>query len=406
MLAVHTESPALPSPANPFAAVGHPDPYPYYAALAARHPFDFDASLGLWVAAGPQAVAAVLRHPACGVRPVGARVPAALTDGAAGDWFGELVRMNDGAAHASLKPWLSARLATLRTDAAAISRLREASQAACADAYLACGDSPPARLDDFVFRQPIYALAAWLGVAPAQWADVYDDVHTLVAAMAEAGSPSPRKEVLARGHRAAATLRHRIDDWLDNGAAPGTWLRETARRAARGEGPDDDALAANIAGLFTQTHDACAGLVANSLRRIARRATALVQPDELRTAAAVVGEILRLDPPVQNTRRFLLAPAVIGERTLAPGEGILVLLAATPATDATHATHAHDNLAPTFGQGPHTCPGHSPAVTVAAVGVQAILASRVDLKMLAGGTACHPLANVRIARFDSAASTR
>ena len=170
-------------------------------------------------------------------------MPAALTDGAAGDWFGELVRMNDGAAHASLKPWLSARLATLRTDAAAISRLREASQAACADAYLACGDWPPARLDDFVFRQPIYALAAWLGVAPAQWADVYDDVHTLVAAMAEAGSPSPRKEVLARGHRAAATLRHRIDDWLDNGAAPGTWLRETARRAARGEGPDDDALA-------------------------------------------------------------------------------------------------------------------------------------------------------------------
>ncbi|VVE18254.1 cytochrome p450 oxidoreductase [Pandoraea morbifera] len=403
MLAVHTESSARQSPANPLAAVSHPDPYPYYAALAARQPFDFDASLGLWVAAGSHAVAAVLRHPACGVRPLEARVPAALNDGAAGDWFRELVRMNDGAAHASLKPWLSTRLATLRPDAGAISRLREASQAACADAYLSCGDSPTTRLDDFVFRQPIYALAAWLGVAPAQWADVHDDVQRLVAAMAEAASPSPRKEVLARGHRAAATLRNRVDDWLDNGAAPGTWLHETSRRAARDESPDDNALAANIAGLFTQTHDACAGLVANSLRRIARRATALAQPDALRTAAAVVGEVLRLDPPVQNTRRFLHAPAVIGERTLAPGDAILVVLAAAPATDA---THAHDSLAPTFGQGQHTCPGHAPAVTLAAVGVQAILASHIDLKSLAGGTACHPLANIRIARFDSDPPTR
>lgn len=69
-------------PANALAAVAHPDPYPYYRALAEERPFDFDASLGMWVAAGPGALTEVLNHPALGVRPAGARVPAALASGA------------------------------------------------------------------------------------------------------------------------------------------------------------------------------------------------------------------------------------------------------------------------------------------------------------------------------------
>jgi hypothetical protein len=38
-------------PHNPIAAVTHPDPYPYYAALTARTPLYRDETLGLWVAA-------------------------------------------------------------------------------------------------------------------------------------------------------------------------------------------------------------------------------------------------------------------------------------------------------------------------------------------------------------------
>lgn len=400
MLAVTAESPTLQPPANALAAVVHPDPYPFYASLAARRPLDYDASLGLWVAAGPQVMAAVLRHADCGVRPIGARVPAALADGAAGDWFGALVRMNDGPVHAAMKPWLNARLATLRADAATLGRLREASQAACADAYLACGDALAARLDDYVFRQPIYALAAWLGVAPAQWAEVYDDAHKLVTAMAESAKPAPRINVLAHGHQAATSLRHRVDRWLDDAHAPGSWLRDTARAAARDEAVDYGALAANVMGLFTQAHDACAGLVANSLRRLARCATQTSQTAGLSVAANAVREVVRFDPPVQNTRRFLHANVVIGERTLSRGDAILVVLAAAPTQDLP------DDVAWTFGQGAHACPGRSPATTLATVGVQAILDSGVDLPALAGGTAYHPLGNVRIARFSPDGTTR
>ncbi|QHE91362.1 hypothetical protein PI93_022330 [Pandoraea fibrosis] len=402
-VALHTVAP----PANPLAAVVHPNPYPYYASLAERRPFDFDASLGMWVAAGPEALAAVLRHPTCGVRPAGATVPHALTDGAAGDWFGALVRMNDGAAHAAMKPWLKTRLAALRTERATLAKLHEASQAAFADAYLACGEGLTARLDDFVFRQPIYALAAWLGVPSSQWTDVYDNVRKLVAAMAESAKPSPRADVLTCGHNSAAALRRRATHWLDGEVGSDTWLHGTARSALSDDAIDYDALTANVVGLFTQAHDACAGLVANSLRRLARHASPspscaatgrTAVPANLSVAIAAVGEVIRLDPPVQNTRRFVHAPVVICERTLARGDQILVVLAAGPAGASS------DDTAWTFGRHAHACPGQTPASTIAAVGVQTILDNTVDLVSTANGTAYHPLGNVRIARFHADAA--
>lgn len=385
-------------PANAAEAVTHPDPYPYYASLATRRPFAFDASLGLWVAAGPQALTEVLSHPACEVRPAGAVVPAALANGPAGEWFGALVRMNDGPAHAAMKPWLKAQLATLHADRDALVRLRDASQAACADAYLASGDAPDARLDDFVFRQPIYGLAAWLGVPAAQWTEVHEDVQLLVAAMAEAGKPSPRADVLAHGHRAASALRLRAARWLDNDAATNTWLREVARRAAGNDSVDFDALTANVVGLFTQTHDACAGLVANSIRRLARSADvapASADATDLGVAIRTISDVIRFDPPVQNTRRFLHAPAVICEQALAPGDAILAVLASAPPSATP------DGMEWTFGTGAHACPGRSPASTIAAVGVHAIRQSGEDLSSLASGTAYHPLGNIRIARFSA-----
>lgn len=60
-------------PADPLEAVAHPDPYPYYAALARERPFYHDDRLGLWVAAGPQAIRAVLTCPAARVRRPGTR---------------------------------------------------------------------------------------------------------------------------------------------------------------------------------------------------------------------------------------------------------------------------------------------------------------------------------------------
>jgi hypothetical protein len=39
-----------PFPTDPIAAVSHPDPYPYYAALRSRGDLQRDDALGLWLA--------------------------------------------------------------------------------------------------------------------------------------------------------------------------------------------------------------------------------------------------------------------------------------------------------------------------------------------------------------------
>ena len=95
-------------PEHAVAAVTHPDPYPYYAELVAKRPFQRDGTLGFWVAASAAAVTAVLTSELCRVRPVSEPVPKALVGTAAGDVFGRMVRMNDGAYHVRLKPSVSA----------------------------------------------------------------------------------------------------------------------------------------------------------------------------------------------------------------------------------------------------------------------------------------------------------
>ena len=81
---------------SPIRAVTHPDPYPYYATLAAERPFGYDEALCMWVAADAGHVAAVLGEPVLRVRPPAEPVPAGIAGTAAGQVFGHLVRMTDG----------------------------------------------------------------------------------------------------------------------------------------------------------------------------------------------------------------------------------------------------------------------------------------------------------------------
>ena len=88
-------------PENLLQAAAHADPYPYYAALLAYRPIYREDKIGLWVALGADAVAAVLESPLCRVRPVAETVPATIAGSKAGDVFGNLVRMSDGERHAT-----------------------------------------------------------------------------------------------------------------------------------------------------------------------------------------------------------------------------------------------------------------------------------------------------------------
>ena len=90
-----------------------------------------------------------------------------------------------------------------------------------------------------------------------------------------------------------------------------------------------EVIVANRIGLLIQSHDATAGLIGNTLVALERhpdtRERVAADPDLL---PAVLLEVLRHDPPVQNTRRFVARDGVVAGQEMREGDAVLVLLAA------------------------------------------------------------------------------
>ena len=92
----------LQAPTDPIAAVGHPDPYPHYAALRAESGLHWFADRKLWALVSAPLVTAAFNLAQAKVRPPGEPIPAFLEGTRAGDFFGRLARMT--AARSSARP--------------------------------------------------------------------------------------------------------------------------------------------------------------------------------------------------------------------------------------------------------------------------------------------------------------
>jgi cytochrome P450 len=358
----------VPPPADPVAAVTHPHPYPYYADLAARAPFHRDPALGLWVACGGAAIGAVLRSPACRVRPPSEPVPRALAGTPAAEVFGQLIRMNDGAHHGRWRPPVTAALDAL----APADVLDEARRGA---------SELPAHPAAITHGLPARVLARLLGVPSAGLDQVVAWTGQLVRCFAPGASPV----ALAEGQAAAVALRDRIGEAIGRGTGG---LLAGVARDHEADRESRETVVANAVGLLTQSWDATAGLIGNTL-------VALGRGDDAEDLPRVVEEVLRRDPPVQNTRRFVAEEVLLGGHRLQEGDAILVVLAA-----ASRDRGAAE--APTFGQGPHACPGARLARLIAQAGVERVLSGGADLVRLAGTVTYHPLVNARVPAFPPA----
>ncbi|MBB2919674.1 cytochrome P450 [Cupriavidus alkaliphilus] len=371
---------------DPLSAVTHPDPYPYYRELAASRPFFRDARLGLWVAAGPREVAAVLAHADCRVRPPAQPVPPALAGTAAGDLFGRLVRMNDGAAHAPLKALLMPMLA-------AVDPVQAAQQAAAMAQVLDAGDGartamPAASVNRWLFALPVVALASVLGLPVARDRDTVVEVAQQVAAFAAAQSPLADTDSVRAGAEAARWLGTWLASSLACGVAADGPL-PALQHAALAAGIEAQAVAANIIGLLVQACEATAGLAGNTLLWLGRDPSAGGMPLQ-----GVVARVAQDDPPVQNTRRFLAADAELCGHAVKAGDTVLVLLAAASCSGL-----ADDARAWTFGHGRHACPGDRLAQALAAATVAALRARGAEPAALARAFRYRPSLNARIAHF-------
>lgn len=362
---------------TPIQAVVSADPYPYYATLVAERPLAFDPDVNAWVAAGATEVAAVLRHPALRVRPPAEPVPAGIVGTPAGDVFGSLVRMTDGESQQRLKAVLLGALGAV--DEAAVRNLARARTRAARDAGLG----------DVMFGVPARVVAALGGLD----GDAETDAARLIGDFVQCIPPSATPEQ----QQAAAVAAARLRELLELPAEPRPGLLADLVREATAAGWDSgDAVLANAIGLLSQTYDATAGLIGNSLVALAR---GLAKPGD---PVAFVREVARFDAPVQNTRRFAAEPVRVAGADVEPGQAVLVLLAAAnrdPAANTDPDVFRPERAEPrlfTFGAGAHQCPGQRIATTIAAAVVEELLAGGFDPGALPEEITYRPSANARI----------
>ncbi len=367
-------------PASPVAAATHPNPYPYYARLVAERPLYRDEGLGLWVASGASEVAEILASDACHVRPPAERVPRSLGDSSTAHIFRRLVRMNDDERHCPLKRAIVATLDGIEHCAASDAAQQRA--AALGASLLANGDY--AGLTHFIFALPVQTTAALLGVPEAQLAAVTECVEGFVDGISPLATPAD----LEKGGRAASRLLESFADMLtaQRASNSNTLLNVLAREArAAGRGLDD-LIIANGIGLLSQTYEATAGLIGNTLLALSRGPAVLAAA---RTAPALVAglvhHVLRADPPTQSTRRFVTHDIGIAGQPLRAGDAVLVMLAAAGRDPVINAHpddfDPNDDALPlaNFGAGRHACPASELAPLIAAAAVNYLLASAVRL---------------------------
>jgi cytochrome P450 len=341
-------------------AATQPDPYPFYTELLQGPLLPYDTASGCYLASRVAVISGVLQHPAARVRPVGQPVPAALQGHRCGEVFAALLRMTDGPRQQQLKAILQRQLAAITP-----AQLTELCQAVLHEAI---GSVRPdaTQINQLIYQTPVRVMAQFLGMQPAAArlaATAIADFVRCLPAQADAADVSAADAAVLQLQE---LIQNCLQDATSWSAALSDEFGTTAAQVA----------AANLLGLLSQSYEATAGLIANSLICCYQQPD--LAPKDQRQALLFVREVSRFDPPVQNTRRFLAEDAVIAGQHLPAGATILLLLAAA-GRDPQHWT-APDQFRPydrpghsavatdlSFSLGAHQCPGRQLAEQIAAL---------------------------------------
>jgi len=393
----------LPTPSSPLlfpdsvlTAAAHSDPYPYYAALLSYRPIYREARIGMWVALGATAVRTVLESPLCRVRPATEPVPQAIADSSAGAVFGSLVRMNDGAKHAAMRPAVTGLVSAF--DPSALTAIARRVAAAAVGEHGCSG----AGIDRFARAYPVQVIAQMIGLPP----ETAPKAATLIGDFVRCLSPLSGPTQIEASKTAATRLLRLMEDCAAQNTHGGLPML-VDRLVSLGVTQRQAALA-NLFGLMSQTYDAAAGLIGNTL-------LALAGDPALRRGGAgdeallrrIVQEVARHDPPVHNTRRYVAEDGIIAGQAMKQGDAILVVLAAAnrdPAVNPYPHRFDPDRAEPhcfTFGHGRHACPGERMATTLAVIGLQALLDRGVPFEQFAAAPRYAASVNSRIPIFGA-----
>lgn len=370
----------LRAPKDPINAVTHPNPYPYYAALRESSPVHWIAAYNTWAVVSAQAVKTGLRLDCAKVRPPSAPIPDFLRGNPAGEVFGSLARMNDGTAHACQRE----RVLQLMRKVAAIDFAVRAEDVIETVAAAWCERPDGASINEIARRMPVMTVLAALGLRP----ELHEAMFTSTIAWVAGLSP------LATG----AERQSAID-------AMACMLSMLAENGV--ECIED---AASYISLLMQPHDGTVGLIGAGLLRLAEDAHLREDAVTGKLPWGRFGaEVLRHDPPIQNTRRTLAADAVIEGTRMRSGDSVLLVLAAAARDPALHEVPDIFKLDRTLGAslalggGAHACPGGPTALAIAVCTWRHIVerASASTLEGLAQGVSWQASVNARIPIFDT-----
>jgi cytochrome P450 len=383
-------------PADPIRAVAHPNPYPYYAALRQHAPLMRDEALKVWIAARADTVRAVLDDERLTVRPVSEHVPRTIAGAPAGEVFGRLARMNEGEAHRVARAALVKGLGGVD-----VAKVFESANRQTADAIERSGKRDAARLDALAFALPVRIVAELVGLEP------YDALEATVRQFVACLSPLSPPDALDRAHEAAAALQAKLHALTIAGADASPLLERIVSGGLAAGTETPNALVSNLLGLFSQTFEATAGLIGNSIVTLATHAQLAARLRESPgDTHAFVREVARFDPAVQNTRRFPRERIHLEGVTLQPGDVVLVLLAAASRDETSFDAPESflidrpQQALPGFGAGRHACPGESIAQAIASGVVAALVRSGFDFADPALRWTYQPSSNARIPVFD------
>lgn len=348
---------------NPLKIITTENPYVYYSTLLAENPFHYDEGLGLWVAADASTVEFILLSDAVRVRPLGQDVPAGIAGGAAGDVFGELVRMTDGDVHLKVKSVV----------VEALSSLNEIEVVHCAQEAADHLSESGINYQELMFLVPAYVTATLCGFSPREARVAVKEIADFVGCIPASATVEQQNKATLAAEKLLSMFEHEFST-----AENGMLLKELLLAATSAGWADKSRLVANAIGFLSQSYDATAGLIGNSLLAIQREQQTFESDDQL---MRFIREVARHDAPIQNTRRFVSKGITVNGVDLEPGQQILLLLAAANRDPRVNdqpnefLTERQNPRMFTFGAGAHRCPGEKLAVSITAGVIKSLISN-------------------------------
>jgi cytochrome P450 len=387
---VHTAEPPIFNPLEPgFAA----NPYPQYRLLLERNPVQ-ETPFGPWMLFRYHDCSRFLRDPKLSVEDrsvAGSNPRAELRD----QIFGERARRGtrsilniDPPDHTRIRGIVQKVFTPRAVDG--LAPLVQQMVDDALDAVVARGDSMEV-IGDLAFPLPFQVISEMLGMPDADRDELRGWAHTLTLGLEPVLARLHVDDILEASDRMTEHVLEAIA-WKRTHPADDL-LSALIDAEHEGERLTADELVDQVVLLFVAGHETTVNLIGNGTLGLLRDRAQLERwQADPSIAAQAVDELLRYDPPVQFSRRVTTEDVEVGDRTIAAGTFLFLVLGAAnrdPAhwgvdADLLDITRAGAAQHLAFGSGIHHCLGAALARLEGRIALGSLIARFPQIELAAG----------------------